>query len=304
MRTVSLVISGLTISLLAACASTPQSETHRTAQAPRHAAATISPTAPAPSITHYPLDATHLIADSSEHQKLGRVYQIAGRSYQPARNDRYDEVGIASWYGPNFHGRPTANGEIFDQNAMTAAHTTLPIPSIAEVTNLENGRTVLVRVNDRGPFVEDRIIDLSRAAATQLDYIGRGLARVRVRYIGPAHAGGPMPDPVYRSLSDPAGAPRESAPIHAAAVDIAADIPPAGQSVTLQIGAFSERANADRVAARLAADGDVWIEPASSDNGMIYRVFFGRWADRGAAFAAQSSLTGRGVFDTRIIALD
>lgn len=127
---------------------------------------------------------------SSDHQKVGRPYQVSGRTYVPQRNDRYDETGIASWYGPNFHGRPTANGELFDQNLMTAAHPTLPIPSIVEVTNLENGRTLRVRLNDRGPFVDDRMIDLSRAAADALGYRAAGLARVRVRYIGPAQPAG------------------------------------------------------------------------------------------------------------------
>lgn len=142
-------------------------------------------------------DTRSLIARSSDHQKVGRPYTIAGRTYVPRRNDSYDETGLASWYGPNFHGRPTANGEVFDQNLMTAAHPTLPIPSIAEVTNLENGRQVIVRINDRGPFVDDRMIDLSRGAATQLGFIGRGLARVRVRYLGPAHARASAPQSGY-----------------------------------------------------------------------------------------------------------
>lgn len=142
-------------------------------------------------------DTRSLIARSSDHQKVGRPYTISGRTYVPRRDDNYDETGLASWYGPNFHGRPTANGEVFDQNLMTAAHPTLPIPSIAEVTNLENGRQVIVRINDRGPFVDDRMIDLSRGAATQLDFIGRGLARVRVRYLGPAHARASAPQSGY-----------------------------------------------------------------------------------------------------------
>src|SRR5262249_11056740 len=92
----------------------------------------------------------------------------------------YDRVGTASWYGANFHGRRTANGETYDMNAMTAAHTTLPMPTIVRVTNLDNGRSVIVRINDRGPFVDDRIIDLSRAGARELGFADNGLARVRV----------------------------------------------------------------------------------------------------------------------------
>ncbi len=146
---------------------------------------------------------------------MGRPYTIAGRTYVPRRDDNYDETGLASWYGPNFHGRPTANGEVFDQNLMTAAHPTLPIPSIAEVTNLENGRQVIVRINDRGPFVDDRMIDLSRGAATQLDFIGRGLARVRVRYLGPAHARASAPQSGYMMAGQGSSRPARPEPLPA-----------------------------------------------------------------------------------------
>lgn len=118
--------------------------------------------------------------------KLGAPYKIGGRWYVPREDAGYDETGVASWYGDDFHGRRTANGEIYDMNALTAAHTTLPLPSYAYVTNLDNGRTVLVRVNDRGPYANDRVIDLSRQTARMLGYEGRGLARVRVRYAGRA----------------------------------------------------------------------------------------------------------------------
>jgi rare lipoprotein A len=123
--------------------------------------------------------------------KVGPPYQVNGIWYVPRDQPNYDEVGTASWYGDAFHGRSTADGEIFDMNVASAAHTTLPLPSIVEVTNLENGRKLQVRVNDRGPFVGDRIIDLSREAARQLGYDRQGLARVRVRYVGPAPLLGP-----------------------------------------------------------------------------------------------------------------
>ncbi|HAV48989.1 MAG TPA: septal ring lytic transglycosylase RlpA family lipoprotein, partial [Brevundimonas sp.] len=115
-----------------------------------------------------------------------RPYQIRGRWYHPAEDADYEEVGMASWYGPGFDGRPTATGERFDQNALTAAHKTLPLPGLVEVTNLDNGRTVVLRLNDRGPFVDGRIIDLSRGAADELGLLQRGVGRVRVRYLGPA----------------------------------------------------------------------------------------------------------------------
>ena len=115
--------------------------------------------------------------------KVGRPYQIGGAWYYPKANYDYDETGIASWYGPGFHGKPTANGEAFDQNALTAAHRTLPMPSMVRVTNLDNGRSIKVRINDRGPFKNGRIIDLSRRAADLLGFRGRGTAKVRVKIV-------------------------------------------------------------------------------------------------------------------------
>lgn len=114
-----------------------------------------------------------------------RPYQVAGKWYTPKVDPDYDEKGIASWYGDQFHNRNTANGEVFDMDLITAAHKTLPLPSIVEVTDLDTGRKIRVRVNDRGPFVDGRIIDLSKGAAKKLGTYQKGVARVRVRYIGP-----------------------------------------------------------------------------------------------------------------------
>lgn len=127
------------------------------------------------------------------HYKVGNSYQVNGRWYHPKEDPDYSKVGVASWYGSQFHGRLTANGEIFDMTRLSAAHTTLPLPSMVEVTNLENGRRLVLRVNDRGPFVGDRIIDLSREAARQLGFEHQGTARVRVRYAGPAPLNGAAP---------------------------------------------------------------------------------------------------------------
>jgi len=114
--------------------------------------------------------------------KTGKPYQVAGRWYTPVQSEgRYDQTGIASWYGKKFHGLRTANGEIYDMHALSAAHKTLPLPTLMRVTNLENGRSITVRVNDRGPFVKDRLIDLSYAAATELGYARAGTAHVRVQ---------------------------------------------------------------------------------------------------------------------------
>ncbi|MEQ8357232.1 MAG: septal ring lytic transglycosylase RlpA family protein [Kiloniellaceae bacterium] len=115
--------------------------------------------------------------------KVGRPYQIARVWYYPQADYRYDETGIASWYGPGFHGRETANGEIYNQEAMTAAHRTLPMPSLVRVTNLENGRSIKVRINDRGPFAHGRIIDLSKRAAEVLGFARQGIAKVRVQIL-------------------------------------------------------------------------------------------------------------------------
>lgn len=116
--------------------------------------------------------------------KVGNPYKINGKWYYPAVDYQYDEVGIASWYGPGFHGKTTANGEVFDQNKISAAHRTLPMPSVVKVTNLENGLVLeKVRINDRGPFARNRIIDLSKKAAEELGFIKNGVAKVRVEIL-------------------------------------------------------------------------------------------------------------------------
>lgn len=118
--------------------------------------------------------------------RVGSTYKVRGKSYQPKFDPTLDEIGVASWYGDDFHGRRTANGEIYDMHAFSAAHRTLPLPSYVRVTNVKNGRSVVVRVNDRGPFHSDRVIDLSKRSAQLLDFHGHGIARVRVTYVGAA----------------------------------------------------------------------------------------------------------------------
>jgi rare lipoprotein A len=125
------------------------------------------------------------------HYKIGQPYRINGTWYYPEFVTQYAATGVASWYGEAFHGRHTANSEIYDMEALTAAHPTLPLPSIVQVTNLANGRTVVVRVNDRGPFVADRLIDLSQAAARELGFERQGLAEVQVIYLGLAELDDP-----------------------------------------------------------------------------------------------------------------
>ena len=120
------------------------------------------------------------------HLKIGKPYKVRGRWYTPKEEPGYDRTGRASWYGPNFHGRKTANGEVFDQEHLSAAHTTFPLPSYARVTNKANGRSVVVRVNDRGPYSHKRIIDVSKKAAEVLAFKRAGTADVRVEYLGRA----------------------------------------------------------------------------------------------------------------------
>jgi rare lipoprotein A len=206
--------------------------------------------------------------------KLGQPYQVNGRWYVPEFDPNYDRIGIASWYGEEFHGRPTANGERFDRTTISAAHPTLPLPSLVEVTNLDNGRRLVVRVNDRGPFVDDRLIDLSEAAARELGFRDRGLARVRVRFLRLAEdARGVPPSP--RSPQPPAEqsrlAAREPAPCAG------------GDRYLIQIGAFRDPARARRAAATLERFGPVRMERA--DAAPLLRVQLGPLANASDALA-------------------
>jgi rare lipoprotein A len=143
--------------------------------------------------SQYGVDASPRVIDPGEpvpkgggSYRVGSPYVVGGRMYVPQYDPHYKAVGLASWYGDDFHGRYTANGEIFDVDAISAAHPTMPLPSYARVTNLANGRSLIVRVNDRGPYAHDRVIDLSVRAAKLLDFYRRGTTPVRVEYAGPA----------------------------------------------------------------------------------------------------------------------
>jgi rare lipoprotein A len=138
---------------------------------------------------------------------VGDSYKVAGKTYTPTESPRSGEVGYASWYGEAFHGRLTANGEVYDVNGLTAAHPTLPLPSYARVTNLENGRSMIVRVNDRGPFAKNRIIDLSSRVADMLDVKDEGTAKVQVDYVGPARMDGRDEQMLMASYEGPSNNP-------------------------------------------------------------------------------------------------
>jgi rare lipoprotein A len=234
--------------------------------------------------------------------KLGEPYQIQGRWYVPEFDPAYDRVGVASWYGHPFHGRPTANGETFDRNRLSAAHPTLPLPSIVRVTNLSNQRQMELRVNDRGPFVKDRIIDLSQAAARALDVERSGTAPVRVEFLRLADARGVPPEPTvpHAAPSAPApsatrGVPPEptvphaapSAPSSTAAVTAVAQAQPACPiGHFIQVGAFAEQTRALQLAKQLDAVTmmPVSAEPPQHDH--YARVRLGPITDPGAAEAA------------------
>jgi rare lipoprotein A len=149
--------------------------------------------------------------------RVGKPYNINGRTYVPAENPTYRVEGIASWYGRDFHGRLTANGEVYDMHSISAAHTTLPLPSYVRVTNLDNGRSIVVRVNDRGPYAASRVIDLSIGTAKALDFYSRGLARVRVEYVGRAPIEGSDDEMLIATLREGSPAPAPSKVMIAAA---------------------------------------------------------------------------------------
>jgi rare lipoprotein A len=224
--------------------------------------------------------------------KVGDPYQVAGIWYVPKEQPNYDETGVASWYGDAFQMKPTANGETFDMNAISAAHTTLPLPSIVEVTNLDNGRKLKVRVNDRGPFVGGRVIDLSRAAAHELGYDNQGLARVRVRYVGPAtleqpdtglrYASAAPAKPLYPVRQEPyaaqpyARAPAYSPPLPKAPIAVAS-LPPITGSELPPLRPASVVASAPVAVASAATSG-------------VYRVQAGAFSDRDNARRVANSL--------------
>lgn len=199
----------------------------------------------------------------------GPTYQVWGVTYEVlASAAGYREEGIASWYGAKFHGHRTSSGETYDMYQLSAAHKTLPIPGWARVTNLDNGKSTLVRVNDRGPFHPDRIIDLSWAAAVKLDIDQRGTGRVRVEAIDPA---ADRPGSVAAATNSPP--------------------PPAGQ-LFLQVGAFKQRSSASQLVAALSGQFDWPLAVRSEDS--LYRVWIGPFANQATRLQARQALHDAG----------
>ena len=241
---------------------------------------------------------------SKGHYKVGSPYTIKGRRYYPNVDYNYNKTGVASWYGPGFHGKATANGERFDQNELTAAHKTLPLPSIVRVTNLENGKSLIVRVNDRGPYAHSRIIDMSKRSAELLGFRKQGVAKVRVqvmeaesRQVAQMAQNGQdtrgvedaMNRPSYRpkaikaSMQQPTTLPTKTARTIPGHVKSGAFYPDAvvseypiakSQRLFVQVASYTTRENAMKLASKLDVLGRAQIYDVVIDGAQYYRVRF------------------------------
>ena len=260
-----------------------------------------------------------------DYYKLGSPYQIEGVWYYPNYDPHYDRTGIASWYGPKFHGRPTANGERFDMNEVSAAHPTLPLPSRVRVTNIENGRQLVVRVNDRGPFIGDRLIDLSRRAAQLLGFHRKGLARVRVEYLGLDQ---PLPDaplptdrPILLAGADspavvfkpgtpgprlgaeavPPANPRRTAIVRPPRARGGAAGGASG-ALLVEAAVLDGRDAAIRLGNRMLPFGDVVVEPERRGDRLVYAVRIGPVGSNREAASIVAALTRAGLTQSHIVA--
>ena len=260
--------------------------------------------------------------------KVGDPYTVNGITYRPEEDFSYSETGIASWYGPGFHAKSTANGEDYDQDLLTAAHKTLPMPSFVRVTNLDNGRKVVLRVNDRGPFADGRILDLSKGAAEALGCKNIGLARVRVEVIEDEsrHIAGFMKANqgkrryaakkskqavTQREMAAEAGIILpEKAPIVERQMMVASldQSPPPSRvilssGIFVQAGAFSNPDNAQRVKQQLNDLGQVDVVPVTTGAVSLYRVRLGPLADEESARRALAAARDAGVTDASVVAV-
>jgi rare lipoprotein A len=273
--------------------------------------------------------------------KVGNPYQIDGVWYYPTVDYNYDETGVASWYGPDFDGKNTALGETYDMNDLTAAHRTLPMPSMVRVTNLENGRVLALRVNDRGPYAKGRILDVSRRGAQLLGFDANGTARVRVQIMAEesrlmaaqAQAGQPValmpgetkpqaaptavvvaqplapPPGVAAAPARPAAAkpkPVVTQPTQVAVAPIVPDgrvtqVPIHATNLYIQAGAFTNQSNAAKLKAKLASIGTTNITPIRVDGQRFFRVRLGPIATVDQADAMLDKVVRNGVPQARII---
>ncbi|MFC3225955.1 septal ring lytic transglycosylase RlpA family protein [Marinibaculum pumilum] len=228
-------------------------------------------------------------------QKIGRPYQVAGIWYHPKADPTYDETGIASWYGPGFHGRDTANGEVFDQHKISAAHTTLPLPSLVQVTNLDNGRSLVVRVNDRGPFAHGRIIDMSRRGAQLLGFEQQGTAKVRVRALRDDEVGEIQVAQAGVGLTPPElQSPITSSPRGKVTAEVLAPPPDNATSAAAVASVKSAPQGPQRAPAQLIADVDLEktlaVGPAQPDAAIFVQA--GAFTNRENADRLSAKLAG------------
>ena len=265
-----------------------------------------------------------------EGYKLGEPYQIEHVWYFPSYDSKYDRTGIASWYGHPFHGRATANGEQYDMNDVTAAHPTLPLPSRVRVTNLENGRQLVVRVNDRGPFIDGRLIDVSRRAAQLLGFYRQGLAEVRVEYLGLDHVDPDVPWPVesprvlLANNGTPATAAQPRQPVASGAAEALPPVKPVrvadarptraenngtatggGPSrgrLLVEAAVLEERDDAHRLGAIVGSLGSVVVEPERRGGRVVYAVRIGPVDSNDEAATILAQLNRAGLTDSHIIA--
>jgi rare lipoprotein A len=247
-------------------------------------------------------------------------YDVLGEHYEVLRDNRgYKETGIASWYGPGFHGKRASAGETYDMNAMTAAHKTLRIPCFVEVTNLQNGRKAVLRVNDRGPFHENRIIDLSKAAAEKLGVIATGTAMVEVRVVDDGFPSKPLdetlqnmaqasvsvePQVVARPVAMPvlasASVSANTSISDSSRNDLSRPTPVWGQNIYVQLGAFSLRPNAEQLRSKLTSSGVAQVNVTPNDDG-LFRVRIGPVASVEAADALAEKLDALGVMGRHMV---
>lgn len=207
--------------------------------------------------------------------------------------ETFQQTGSASWYGGKHHGRKTASGEVFDMHKLTAAHPKLPLGSVLEVTNLANDRTVELRVNDRGPYASARILDVSRAAAEQLGFLGAGTAKVRIRVVDKSAAG------LRPKLSAEPTLVVEPAPAELVTAEAASEPAPDAPALdyVVHVGAFAVRANAERAAERVADIGAAAIFEDERNGRVLHRVALRGWPDRAAAESARAAAAEAGFAD-------
>ena len=219
-------------------------------------------------------------------RKVGQPYKVAGTWYHPKEEPYYDEVGFASWYGPDFHGKKTANGELYNMNALTAAHKTLPLPTFVKVTNLENGRSIVLRVNDRGPFVAGRILDVSRRGAQLLGFDKQGVTKVRVQALDENGKVAQKPRTDTR-LAD-SGSGKTTSAIK-------------GDAHYVQVGAYGKRENAELQAGKLRSRGhDARVDRAENGGRSLWRVRIGPFALKQSAEEKLDRVVADGFYEARI----